>query len=301
MYVLRIFVVCGAGLFFAALINAANFFAPAVRDGELPVKLHPTEGLGTTASRVVTFGIPFPRGSVLPSELWQIRVLNAAREEIAAYVEAQTPWRHAVDSAKNDTSIRVVRIQIVHAPTVVHPNFDTVYIEWGRSPRTLNRAMVNPRTNWHPVTSGTFQASDNVFEPDVFAVLPGSWMSRGLLRAGRMDSFDSVVAETRDSPATMDATQQYGGYLEMQYASKNFFYTAINEWGSDTPPSVSNQNPYRTDDEPWLYDRASAFYSLYQRSGFSRRFARRCVRRSSIDCSSIRQGLCLPVPSVRSN
>jgi hypothetical protein len=249
-------------------VFAANFYAPAVRDGELAVKLHPTEGIGTGVSRVVTFGIPFPRGSVLPGEIGQIRVLNAARQEIAAFVEAQTPWRHAVDATKNGTSIRVVRIQIAHTPSVIYPNFDTIYVEWGRNTRTLNRSFVDPRTNWHQVTTGSFQASDNVFEPDVFAVLPGSWLSRGLLRVGRMDPFDAIVAETRDSPATMDATQNYPGYLEQQYASKNFFYTAINEWGSDAPPTASNQNPYRTVDEPWLYDRASSFYSLYQRSGF---------------------------------
>ncbi len=258
-------VLAGLAAFAFATVCAANFYAAPVRDGEIAVKLHPTEGLGTSAPRVVTFGIPFPRGAVLPNELGQIRVLNAARQEIAAFVEAQTPWRHAVDATKNATSIRVVRIQIAHTPTAVHPNFDTIYVEWGRSARALNRSVVDPRTSWHQVTTGSFQASDNVFEPDVFAVLPGSWLSRGLLRVGRMDPFDPVVAEARDAPATMDAIQNYAGYLEQQYASKNFFYTAINEFGSDTPSSVLN--PYRTSDEPWLYDRASTFYSLYQRSG----------------------------------
>jgi hypothetical protein len=266
MRVPRSFIACAAALFFAGVVNAASFYAPAVRNGELPVKLYPTEELGTTASRVVTFGIPFPRGSVLPNELGQIRVLDAAREEIAAHVEAQTPWRHAVDSAKNGTSIRIVRIQIEHVPTVAYPNFDTVYVEWGRNVRTRNRTLVDPRTHWHVVTSGSFIASDNVREPDIFAVLPGAWLSRGLLRVGRMDSFDALVAESRDVPATMDATQNYPAYREQQYASKNFFYTAINEFGSDTPSSVLN--PYRTTDEPWLYDRASTFYSLYIRSGF---------------------------------
>jgi hypothetical protein len=275
MHVYRRFLVVVANFGLAALSCAANFYAPAVRDGELVVKLHPTEGLGTTTPRIVTFGVPFPRGSVLPNELGQVRVLNAARQEIAAYVEAQTPWRHAIDTTKNGTSIRVVRIQVEYVPTVAYPNFDTIYVEWGRNIRALNRTLIDPRINWHLVTSGSFVAGDNVREPDVFAVLPGSWLSRGLLRVGRMDPFDAIVAPSRDSPTTMDATQSYPGYLEQQYASKNFFYTAINEFGSDTPSSILN--PYRTTDEPWLYDRASTFYSLYLRSGFFKAF-REAVR-----------------------
>jgi hypothetical protein len=245
---------------------AAPFHAAAVRDGELAVKLHPTEALGTSASRIVTFGVPFPRGSVLPIEIARVRVLNAQRQEIAAYVEAQTPWRHALDTAKNGTSVRMVQIQIDHVPTVVHPNFDTVYVEWGRNSRTLNKTRVNPRNGWHLVTTGSFVAAYNVSEPDVFAVLPAAWLSRGAVRAAQMLPFDSVVTEARDSPAVMDATEQYPGYREQQYASKNFFYTAINEFGSDATPNTLN--PYRTVDEPWLYDRASTFYSLYLRSGF---------------------------------
>ncbi len=245
---------------------ARPFYAAAVRDGELAVKLHPTEALGTTTSRVVTFGVPFPRGSVLPTELAKIRVLNAQRQEIAAFVEAQTPWRHATDATKNGTSLRVVRIQIDHVPSVAHPNFDTIYVEWGRSNRTLNKSFVDPRNSWHVVTSGSFVAADGVREPDVFAVLPAQWLSRGAVRAAQMLPFDSVVTEARDSPTVMDATERYPDYQEQQYASKNFFYTAINEFGSDPVPTALN--PYRSDDEPWLYDRASTFYSLYLRSGF---------------------------------
>jgi hypothetical protein len=266
-HIVRLVAAFGA-LALLACVGAASFYAAAVRDRELAIKLHPTEALGTTTARIVTFGMPFPRGSVQPTEIANIRVLNAARQEIPAFVEAQTPWRHAADSTKNGTSVRVARIQISHTPTVNYPNFDTIYVEWGRSARTQNRAFVDPRASWHLVTSGTYVATDNVREPDVFAVLPGSWLSLGLLRVGRMDPFDPIVAEARDSPTTMDATQNYPAYLEQQYASKNFFYTAINEWGSDTPPAVANQNPYKTVDEPWLYDRASTFYSLYQRSGF---------------------------------
>jgi hypothetical protein len=250
------------------IVFAAPFYAPAVRDGEIAIKLHPTEGWGVGTSSVVTFGMPFPRGSVLPGEVNTIRVLNALREEIPTYVELQTPWRHAVEQSKNGTSVRVARIQFDHTPTVSHPNFETFYVEWGRNPRTLSRpTLTDPRSSWHVVTGGSFVSADNVREPNVFAVLPAHWLSRGLLRTGQMDPFDAVVTDARDSPAVMDATANYPGYREQQYAAKNFFYTAINEYGTDTPPTAARQMPYRTDDEPWLYDRASTFYSLYFRSG----------------------------------
>ncbi len=230
--------------------------------------MHPTEGFGAGTTSIVTFGMPFPRGSVLPGEVSRIRLLNAQRQEVPAFVELQTPWRHAVDQSKNGTSVRVARIQFSHSPSVTHPNFETFYVEWGRTARTLNRAsLVDPRGSWHAVTSGSFVAADNVREPDVFAVLPAQWLSRGLLRSGPMDPFDAVVSDARDSPSVMAATAQYPGYREQQFAMKNFFYTAINEFGSDPPPTLARQMPYRTSDEPWLYDRASTFYSLYYRSG----------------------------------
>jgi hypothetical protein len=247
---------------------ASPFNGSPVRDGEMAIKLHPTEGWGAGIASIVTFGMPFPRGSILPSEIARIRVLNSQRQEVPSFVELQTPWRHAVDQDKNGTSVRVVRIQFAHTPAVSHPNFETFYVEWGRNTRTINRTtLADPRSSWHLVTSGSFVAADNVHEPNVYAVLPAHWLSRGLLRTGSMDPFDAVVGDERDSPAAMDATSSYPRYREQQYAMKNFFYTAINEFGTDTPPTAARQMPYRTDDDPWLYDRASTFFSLYYRSG----------------------------------
>src|SRR5690606_25671777 len=39
----------------------------------------------------------------------------------------------------------------------------------------------------------------------------------------------------------------------------------INE--DDPLVTAPNQNPYKTDSEPWLYDRSSAMYMLYLRTG----------------------------------
>jgi hypothetical protein len=259
-------VAAAVGLF--SIVGANPFYASPVPDGELAIKIHPTEGWGSGTTSIVTFGMPFPRGSVRVEDLPRIRLLNAQRQEVPVYVEALTPWRHAVDQSKNGTSLRVVRLQFQHSPNVSHPNFETFYVEWGRNARNANRTnLVDPRNSWHMVTNGSFLAADNVREPNVFAVLPAQWLSRGLLRVGQMQPFDAEVSDARDSPTVMDATAHYPGYREQQYAMKNFFYTAINEFASDTPPTPERQMPYRTDFDTWLYDRASTFYALYYRSG----------------------------------
>src|SRR5262249_48594858 len=72
---------------------------------------------------------------------------------------------------------------------------------------------------------------------------------------------NSSVAETRDNPAVMDTTP-FTGYNEYDSAEKNFFYTVINQNGT-TPIA------YKTDPEPWLYDRSAGMFELYFRSGFA--------------------------------
>jgi hypothetical protein len=51
-------------------------------------------------------------------------------------------------------------------------------------------------------------------------------------------------------------------YEEYDYAEKNFFYTTINQ-----NPGITID--YKAQAEPWLYDRSSAMYELYLRSGFA--------------------------------
>src|SRR5262249_39839664 len=69
------------------------------------------------------------------------------------------------------------------------------------------------------------------------------------------------VPEARDDPAAMNA-MTFSGYTEYDYAEKNFFYTIINQ-----NPGITID--YKTQSEPWLYDRSSAMYELYLRSGFA--------------------------------
>lgn len=244
-------------------------FLPAAElFGIVDVRLHPVEGVAAGTSQLVTFGVPFPRGSVTQAGLAKVRVLDARGVEIPAYVEQLTPWRHVTNAALDGTSVRVARIQIRRAFTVTYPASETIRVEWGYTNRSQSLpSLENPRNGWQAVTSGSFVAGDGVSEPKVYAVLPSSVLSKGILRFGPMRPFAPDIAATRDDPAVMDATEHYPEFNEQMYAAKNFFYAHINE--DDARVTTANQIPYKAaQGEPWLYDRVSAFYSLYFRSGF---------------------------------
>lgn len=242
--------------------------ADAERFGIVDVRLHPVEGVPAGVAQLVTFGVPFPRGSITNAGLSTLRVLDARGTEIPAFVEPLTPWRHATNAALDNTSVRVARVQIRYTFAATYPNSEGIRVEWGYTNRTQSLASLeNPRNGWQPVTSGSFVAGDGVSEPKVYAVLPSSTLSKGLLKLGPMRPFASNIAATRDDPATMDATEHYPEYNEQMYGAKNFFYAHINE--DDPRVTAPNQIPYKAaEGEPWLYDRVSAFYGLYFRSGF---------------------------------
>ncbi|WP_345304841.1 hypothetical protein [Lysobacter hankyongensis] len=242
--------------------------ADAERFGIVDVRLHPVEGVPAGVAQLVTFGVPFPRGSITAAGLSTLRVLDARGTEIPAFVEPLTPWRHATNAALDNTSVRVARVQIRYTFAATYPNSEGIRVEWGYTNRTQSLASLeNPRNGWQPVTSGSFVAGDGVSEPKVYAVLPSSTLSKGLLKLGPMRPFAPNIAATRDDPATMDATEHYPEYNEQMYGAKNFFYAHINE--DDPRVTAPNQIPYKAaEGEPWLYDRVSAFYGLYFRSGF---------------------------------
>ncbi len=237
---------------------AASFFAPAEPSGSVNVQLVPLANVTAGTPEIVTFGVPFTRGSVSLSQLSQVRVLKNG-VEVPAFVESLTPWRSIDDAGIDGQSVRVARIQIPYTFSSLNP--ESVTVQWGGPARALNRAtMQDPRLEWHTVTSGTFTAADNVEEPDVLPVLPREVLAKGLLDA-RTQPTANGVAETRDDPAAMNA-MTFPGYTEYDYAEKNFFYTIINQ-----NPGISID--YKTQAEPWLYDRSAGMYELYLRSGFA--------------------------------
>src|SRR5204863_1271980 len=90
---------------------AASFFAPAEPSGSVNVQLVPLANVTAGVQEVVTFGVPFTRGSVSQSQLSGLRVLHNG-VEVPAFVEQLTPWRSIDDPAVDGKSVRVARIQI---------------------------------------------------------------------------------------------------------------------------------------------------------------------------------------------
>jgi hypothetical protein len=250
------------------------FEAPAQTSGQITVKLYPTEIVAPGAPRLVTFGMPFPRGSVTAADLSKVRVLKGG-SEIAAHVELLTPWRHLSDAAKDGTSVRVARIQIQNTFSVDNRSNPAVFasepitVEWGMHTRSLDVATLqDPRTGWHTANSGSYLAADGVSEPDVYAVLPSDWLCQGILKPGRMLPMQASIPETRMDPVGVAAEAEHpGGFRVQDLHVHNWFYTLLNQ---DDPRVVdANQIHYKApgDYEPWLYDRASAMYVDYFRSG----------------------------------
>ncbi|SFN00418.1 hypothetical protein [Dokdonella immobilis] len=262
---LSIRLICGVLLAFASCVFAAEpFLAPAVSSGSISVQLVPTEVVAPGNSTLVTFGVPFPRGSINQAGLATVRVFKGGNE-VPAFVDQLTPWRHRLDPALDGTSVRVARIQIHNAFS--GSAAETVTVSWGGAARQLNVTTLTPvRSAWHTVTSGSFIASDNVQEPDVYAVLPKDWLSLGALKGNRSVPFDASNNEARDNPFTNSAIDHWPAYYEADRAAKNNFYSLINE--DDAAVTAANQCKYKTDYEPWLYDRASSMFTLYFRSGF---------------------------------
>ena len=216
-------------LSWAALPLAAvePFLAPAVPSGSIEVNLHATEVVTANTPVVAGFGVPFPRGSITSAGLANLRVLSGGIE-IPAFVIQLTPWRHRSNAAIDGQSVRVALVQVeVTFPNPALPR--TIVVEWGGPARTMNRPTRALRaTTWHQVTSGTFVAADNVFEPNVLAQLPADWLSQGTVRANRTLPFDPSNLPARDNPAAMDAIATWPGTQEAERALKNNFYTVIN-------------------------------------------------------------------------
>lgn len=236
---------------------SGGFFAKPEPAGSVAVKLARTEGI--SGEQLVTFGVPFARRSIAIADATRIRVMVSGAE-VPAHVDVLTPWRHVTDASDDGKYIRVARVQLRTTAT-------ELTVEWGGPARSKDvPTLTRVRDGWHRVNSGTFASGDAVDEPNVYALLPAARLSAGLLKPMPMTVFDPEVKETRDDPAAMKATEHYPAFREQMFASKNFFYTAIGE--DDPAVTTANRCPYKSDSEPWLYDRAAAFFNVHLRSGY---------------------------------
>jgi len=266
------------------------FVSPAVTQGQIDVRLQPTESVPTSAPTLVTFGVPFPRGSIDTAGLATVTVKHNGTE-IPAHVEQLTPWRHRSNAAIDGQSVRVAMVQFTYSFAAAFPNAETIQVSWGAVPRAFDVATAqDPHAAWHAVTSGSFVAADGISEPDVYAVLPPDWLGSGALTSLRTTVFDSSNTEARDDPHVNAAIQHWPDFQESERAFKNNFYTELNQddaavqdYLTGTAPDGNpapqiNRVHYRDADtsgnqawnhrESWLYDRAATMYVLYIQSGF---------------------------------
>ncbi len=275
---MRQFLVALPLLGFSAASGAVTpFMAAAVPSGSVQVQLCPTEVVTPNSPRLVTFGLPLPRGSLTAAQLNTVRLTKNGVEQLL-FVDQLTPWRHRSLPALDGTSVRVARLQLDYS--FAGAACETVTVSWGGAVRTQNRpSLVSPRSAWHVVSSGTFLAADGVSEPDVFAVLPRDWLAKGVLKGVQNLPFDASITDARDNPSTMDATEHWPGYTELDHALKNNFFALINE--DDPLVTAANQCHYKAvgEYEPWLYDRSATMFVLYFR-GASFKALREAVRAS---------------------
>jgi len=242
-----------------------SFFAPKQVKGSVPVRLYPMENVRPGNAVTVTFGMPFPRGSITESGLSAVRLLDSRGAEIPAYVDQLTPWRSIGGSGMTTPSVRVARIQFVHVFSAAFPGYETVSVEWGVKHRSKSQPeLSSPRAAWHLSESGSFTAADQVYEPDVYAVLPKEYLCNGMIKPARMLPLDNGVPENREDPAAVRQMAAVSGYAVQDHAQHNFFFSII---GDNPRVAAENRCPFKSQFEPWLYDRSSTMYMLYLRGG----------------------------------
>jgi hypothetical protein len=207
------------------------------------VTLYPGASVSPGESRVVSFGLPFPRGVLADASA--VRVLDEGGTELPLAARELATW-WAVDNLS--ASVRAVLIQTEVAVDVG----TTLSIEYGSVTSAVE--LSNPPTptaDWVAIAveerPDEYAAVAGVMEPAVYATLPAEWLSRCAFR-GTVEPVGTTAA--------------WGWYDEAQLA---FGRTAVND--VDPRVTASNLIQYETTPSPWLYDRTMSLYSAYLRTG----------------------------------
>ena len=273
------------------------FFEPATNSGMIEVKLFPTENVPLNTPVKVTFGVPFTRGSLPIDELSKIRLLTvtSTNVEVPIHVKLGTAWHHTTNTSIDNQFVRVAIIQLEYIFSTTYPNSESVYLQYGITDRNENVLnFTPPRQAWHQVTDGGFVSADNVYEPDVYAVLSKEYLSNGALKLSRLRPFNNEIPLTRENPSIVETTT-YPNYEAFDHSQLNFFFSIINE--DDPLVTESNKCLFKTDSEPWLYDRATAIYNLYMKSG-SFKALRAAVRNSQFYKNNLYDNTTVPANAI---
>lgn len=213
--------------------SSGALFVSPVTAGTVDVTLYPQSTVTLNQSTNIVFGIPFPKGFVTDST--KIRVLNSSGTEIPSFVMTTTNWR---DFQSPSTIISIKSVQIGIAMTFANTNPVAIKVQWGTSRGSSITNTFSASSTWGSMASGPnpTEYPGTIMEPKVYATLPPSWMSQSLLKT-------RFVANGEVS------TYKWFDDLFMKFSSD------------------ATTTSYKTDSEPWLYDRAQTLYFAYFRSG----------------------------------
>jgi hypothetical protein len=211
--------------------------------------------------RRVSFGFPLPPSTLVNTN--NIRVTNAAGQELPAFVRSLGAWEQMPDqrllcnglTASGNPGIRSVLVQFDMNFSTTSPV--TVTIGLNRA-RTQNLTSETPvRDTYRAVNDGTYAPSVNtsgltIREPRVLAAIDNRYLD--------CTAIFPMVNPT-GSQTYLAATDK---------ATDDFFYSLTNQhsvkqsWPVTYADDLIN---FYTDPEPWLYDRTQTFYNGYFRTG----------------------------------
>lgn len=226
--------------------STGDLFVDLPATGFVVATLHPTDAATMGSAIVVSFGVPFPRGTV--DEVGSIRVTDESGVEIPAHIEELARWRSL--SGGSVSSVRSALVQLSRTFSSATPV--NVQVHWGAAPASNPARMGDPWATYAAIGESSFfpdayPAGEAVTEPTVYATFPPDWLGACILR-------------TRTEPFGTDP-----GWAFFDDVAPQFARTGVN----DVDPGVTapNRIDYVGEGEPWLFDRALTLFGMYIRSG----------------------------------
>ncbi|MFW6057867.1 MAG: hypothetical protein ACOC9W_03320, partial [Persicimonas sp.] len=226
--------------------------------GRVDVTLHPQAAASSDGETAVVFAIPFPKGWLSDADGVS---LHDGDDEVPIHAEAVGQWPE-VDNGQAGSNeaagIRSVRVSLRHTFADADPV--TLEMRWGGPRQADLGAPIDVVDTWTPIdASGVDEAeysTTEILEPTVYATLPPEWLS---------------ISELRTRTRPVDDWTEAGWFDE---ALQGYSRTMVN----DVPDVVSEED--LVDYEPdtwedtdsldtgsWLFDRASALWGVYFRTG----------------------------------
>lgn len=228
------------------LIGSGARVDAAIASGSVTATLHPSGHVRVGDTVRVSFGLPLGEGAL--EDPSRIRLLEPGGEEIPVAVQPLVRWT----DARAGVALKSWRSVLVQFDwKIADAKGQQVRVEWGGAGRLRNlNGARSPDKDWVLVDDREYPAAARVREPAVYVTLPAEYLARAGI-------FPDTV------PFGGNGRQRDFDFIDD--AQVKFYATAVNDVGPGI--NESEKIHYLTDNEPWLYDRASVFFRTYVRSG----------------------------------